>query len=301
MRTVRRRHPVRRAPRRVRVAPHVRTNLKLWERQSEAYDRRHARVLGGRTAKAWGFWRVPESQLRLLGPIRGRTTLELGCGAGRWSIALSAAGARTVGLDLSPAQLAKARRLGRAATRPLSWTRGNAEELPFRADVFDVVFSDWGALTFCDPHRTVPEASRVLRAGGRLVFATSSPFRIVAHDRRADRLGRTLRRAYFGMHRVSYPRPLEVNFQLTYGEWIRLFRASGFVVESLTELPAPREARSSYLSPADEAWGRRWPLESIWCLVKSGGPGSAVPKAPRVPVLRATTRSRPGRADVGAA
>ena len=247
-------------------SPHVRTNLELWEAQSDAYDRRHRGTLAGRSARAWGFWRVPEDRLHLLGPTVGKTVLELGCGAGRWSIALARRGASCVGLDISTRQLAKARRLGLKGRFRGAWVRANAERLPLRDRSFDVVFSDWGAMTFCDPGRTVPEVSRVLRARGRFVFATSSPFRALTQDRRTDRIGRTLLYDYFGLGRVRYPD--EVNFVPTYEGWVRLFRDHGLVVEALLETRAPRRRRSSYLGTKEQRWGRRWPLESIWVLTR---------------------------------
>jgi SAM-dependent methyltransferase len=211
---------------------------------------------------AWGFWRIPESKLRALGAPRGRDFLEIGCGAARWSIALAGKGARAVGLDLSRAQLAHGARLLPRSGARVSLVRGDAERLPFRAASFDVVFCDWGAMTFCDPNLTVPEAARVLRPGGRLVFATSSPLRNLAQDRRTGRISPKLRYDYFGMHRIDYRG--EVNFQLPYGEWIRLFSAHGFVVESLTETQPRRRVRTPYLGPSESAWARHWPLESIW-------------------------------------
>jgi len=215
---------------------------------------------------AWGLWRVPERELQLLGPVRGRSTLEVGCGAGRWSVALARAGAIPVGLDLSSRQLEKARRVASIARVRVRWVRGDAERLPFRPGAFDIVFADWGAFTFCDPRRAVPEAARVLRPGGRLVFATSSPFRSVVQGRRSDRTDRRLRYPYFSLGEIRYPG--EVNFQLTYADWIRLFRRVGLRVEELRELSAPPGRRSSYLSRAEERWGRRWPLESIWAADK---------------------------------
>jgi len=245
---------------------HVRVNRLLWERQSDSYDDQHRRVLGGRLARAWGLWRIPETTLHLLGATRGRRVLELGCGAGRWAVALGRQGARVIGLDLSRAQLAKARRVARRARHRVRWIRASAERLPLRDSTFDVVFSDWGALTFCDPHRTIPEIARVLRPGGRLVFATTSPFRAVAQPRRDDRLPYRLRYRYFGLGAIRYPD--EVNFALTYGGWIGLFRSQGLVVESLYETLAPARRRSSYLTAAEERWGRKWPLETIWTVTK---------------------------------
>jgi ubiquinone/menaquinone biosynthesis C-methylase UbiE len=212
---------------------------------------------------AWGVWRIPESELRLIGDPKARDILEIGCGAARWSIALAANGARAVGLDLSPTQLGHARRLQRKARTRVRLVRGDAERLPFEASTFDVVFSDWGAMTFGDPYRTVPEAARVLRPGGRLVFATTSPFRALVQSRVGFRMGRRLRFDYFGLHKMTYE-GREVNFALGYGEWMRLFAEHGLEVESLLE-PRPRwKDMSLYLQKQELAWARRWPHENIW-------------------------------------
>lgn len=241
---------------------HVRTNLRSWESQSRSYDRRFASELGGRNALAWGFWRIPESRLRVLGDVRGRTVLELGCGAARWSTALARLGARAIGLDFSSEQLVRARSLQRRARVRPDLLRANAERIPLADASVDVVFCDWGAMTFCDPRRTVPEAARVLRRGGVLAFANSSPFRSVAQDRRTDAIGSRLRYPYFDLHRIAYAN--EVDFQLPYGTWIRLFHTHGFVLEELLENQAPLRRGSAYLNARENAWGRSWPLEVIW-------------------------------------
>jgi hypothetical protein len=70
-------------------------------------------------------------------------------------------------------------------------------------------------------------------------------------------------RDYFTLRRIEEPDgPLE--FQLPFGEWIRLFRANGFTIEDLIEpIPDP-DAVSTYRDDVNRAWSRRWPAESIW-------------------------------------
>jgi SAM-dependent methyltransferase len=245
-----------------RDGDHIRSNLALWEAQSASYERRFERALSGPKALAWGLWRIPESELKILGKVRGLDILELGCGAARWSIALAQRGGRAVGLDLSPTHLRHAARLVHRSRRSVPLVRANAERLPFRDAAFDLVFCDWGAMTFCDPYRTVPEASRVLRDGGCLAFATSSPLRVLAQNPRTNRMGPRLLYDYFGLHRVDYPG--EVNFALTYGAWVRLFRENGFAIERLEEIRPSASARSAYLGRSESKWARHWPLESIW-------------------------------------
>jgi ubiquinone/menaquinone biosynthesis C-methylase UbiE len=237
-------------------------NRRAWDRDSRAYDRRNRRDLGAADGRAWGFWRIPESRARWLGPVRGRRVLELGCGAARWSIGLRRQGAWVVGIDQSMAQLAQGRELVARAHVRLPLVRGNAERLPFRDATFDLVFCDWGALTFGDSRQCVPEAARVLRPGGRLVFATGTRFGVITLDPRSDRWTRRLRQPYFGSIRVRVGPMIES--RPTAAQWVDLFSQSGLVVERLSETQPPPGARSSYLSARDTAWARRWPAEYIW-------------------------------------
>ena len=214
------------------------------------------------------MFRVPERKLRLLGPTRGKTVLELGCGAARWSAALARSGARPTGIDLSSAQLAHARRVQRENRIRFPLVHGSAEQLPFRGESFDIVFCDWGALTFSDPARSIPECARVLRPGGLLVFATASPFRYVTFDAAKDRQSTRLVQPYFGSYRIDLGADAALEFNPPYSDWFELFRENGFVVDRLLETRAERGQRSRYLSRADAVWSRSWPMEAIWRLVK---------------------------------
>jgi ubiquinone/menaquinone biosynthesis C-methylase UbiE len=250
---------------------HERTNLAMWERYATTYERRNAAILTrGHDARGWGLFHLPERRLHILGDVRGRDVLELGCGAARWAVALARRGARMVGLDFSPARLAQARTEMQAAGVEFPLVEASAERIPFPDARFDVVFCDFGAVTFTDPYRTVPEVARVLRPGGLFAFSNNSPFRSMCLSKRSDRISARLRYDYFDLHRLNYPG--EVNFQLPYGGWVRLFRESGLVVEDLIEPRAPRKGGSSYLTGAEVRFGRHWPLEVIWRLRKDPSP-----------------------------
>jgi ubiquinone/menaquinone biosynthesis C-methylase UbiE len=122
-------------------------NRAFWNSTSPAYQAAHGAILN-ETAMAWGVWRIPESDLAVLGHVQGRRILELGCGAAQWTLALRQSGARAVGVDFSEEQLAHARSLSCSISSAIPLIQGDAEKLPFRSGAFDVVFCDHGATVF---------------------------------------------------------------------------------------------------------------------------------------------------------
>jgi len=243
------------------VARHVISNRTFWDADADAYQAVHGAALSD-APLAWGVWRIPEVEVRVIGEVTGLDVLELGCGAAQWSIGLQAGGARVTGLDVSVAQLAHARNT--VATVPL--IAADAEHLPFVDGSFDLVFCDHGAMSFCDPDHTLPEAARVLRPGGRLVFCMTTPWVYLTYDDDRERQTRKLRHSYFGMHVFSTGEGT-TDFQIPYGEWIRAFVAYGFDIRDLVELRAPEGAHTTY-DFAPEWWARRWPAEQIWVAEK---------------------------------
>jgi SAM-dependent methyltransferase len=233
---------------------------------SDEYQERHKEFIR-QPEPRWGVWQIPDSELGVLGDVSGKDVLELGCGAAHWSILLAKLGARPVGLDNSERQLEHARELMAQAEVDFPLVHSSAEEVPLPDESFDVVFCDHGAFTFADPYKLVPEAARLLRRGGLLAFSKSSPFVAVAEGD-DERVGTMLRREYFGLHEIDDGDL--VTYDLPYGEWIRLFRANGLVVEDLIEPRPAADATSTYWDEAERDWARRWPSESIWKARKDG-------------------------------
>ena len=98
----------------------------------------------------------------------GQRALDVCCGTGDIALALRAAGAEVTGLDFSPAMLGEARR--RAADAPhLQFIQGDALEIPFDNDLFDVVTVGYGLRNLASWERGLEEMARVARPGGRLL------------------------------------------------------------------------------------------------------------------------------------
>jgi SAM-dependent methyltransferase len=242
---------------------HVARNTARWEATSDEYQERHRDFLRI-DRPGWGVWQIPEDDVRVLGDVDGLDVLELGCGAAQWSIALAKRGARVTGLDVSARQLEHARRrmAEEGVDIPLVQASGDDTGLPDAA--FDIVFCDHGATTFVDPRRVIPEAARLLRPGGLLAFCGNTPIVDICWPADEPEPSEALRVDYFGLHAIDDGEA--VSFQLPYGEWVRLFAASGLVVADLIELRPPANAQSTYRSAEATAWSRRWPHEHIWKL-----------------------------------
>ena len=234
-------------------------NREHWDASADAYQERH-RAFIGRGEPRWGMWQLPEDELRILGDVDGLDVLELGCGAAQWSILLAGRGARMTALDNSARQLEHAREALATAGLDFPLVHASAEAIPLPDESFDVVFCDHGALTFADPYRAVPEAARLLRPGGLLAFSHSTPFSMVFW--RGDDLTESLQADYFSMH--DWDEGDHVEYNLAHGEWVRLLVASGFMIEALLEIQPPENAESTYRTPPETAWARRWPMEEIW-------------------------------------
>ncbi len=245
---------------------HVRRNRAHWDRLSVEYAA-YGRRSWARDEPTWGIWRVPERDLRVVPEVDGKDVIELGCGTAYWSAWLARRGARVVGIDNSTRQLETAAALQREHGLSFPLMHGNAEQVPLPDASFDLALSEYGASIWCDPYRWIPEAVRLLRPGGHLIFLKNGTlFNLCAPDSEdpaADRLVRD----YFGLHRLEWSDDQSVEFTLPIGEWIRLFRANGLEILDLVEVQAPEGDTSRHKYVTYE-WARRWPSEEIWRLRK---------------------------------
>jgi SAM-dependent methyltransferase len=243
---------------------HVRANRDSWDADADRWVER-GRADWARTDIGWGVWHVPESELRLLPDLDGIDVVELGCGTGYVSAWLARGGARPVGLDASGRQLATARMLQGEFGLRFPLIHGDAERPPLRDASFDLAISEYGAAIWCDPYRWIPEAARLLRPGGRLVFLGHSYLSMLTFPDDDLPAGETLLRPHFGMHRFVWPDDGGgVEFAVPHGEMIGLLHASGFEVEDLVEFPAPDDAETPTDPLATAEWSRRWPVEEVW-------------------------------------
>jgi SAM-dependent methyltransferase len=243
---------------------HVRANREAWDADAHNWVER-GRVLWASDEPRWGIWHVPESDLGLLGDVDGLDAIELGCGTGYVSSWLARGGARPVGLDNSGRQLETAKAFQEEFGIRFPLVHADAERPPLRDGSFDLAVSEYGAAIWCDPHVWIPEAARLLRPGGRLVFLGHSYVAMLTFPEEDLPTTERLQRDHFGMHRFEWlGGDGSVEFQIPHGEMIRLLRRSGFEVEDLVEVRAPEGAETPTDPLATAEWSRRWPVEEAW-------------------------------------
>jgi SAM-dependent methyltransferase len=245
------------------VDPYLERNRRAWERWAPGY------FSSGRRAWEdvelhWGIWGSPESELGLFASVQPNDdVIELGCGTAEVSAWLARRRVKPVALDFSRRQLRNVETLQKEFGVRFPLAGENAEDVLYDGSSFDVAVSDYGASLWSDPRVWLPEANRILRPEGLLVFVTTSSFLYVCTPADGSEAGTTLVRDYFSAYRLEFDDDGPVEFHPTHGQWIRLLGSAGFALENLIEIRPGPEAQPRFdLASLD--WARRWPSEEVW-------------------------------------
>jgi SAM-dependent methyltransferase len=245
---------------------YVKANRDHWTKNNAAYTDGSAENAWNQQEISWGVWRTPEGDIKVLPDVRGKDVVELGCGTAYVSAWLKRGGARrVVGVDITPAQLETARRLDRKYGLGLELVEANAEATRLPGASFDLAISEYGASIWCDPYKWIPEAARLLRPDGELVFLRNSPLSMLCMPDTGTVQERLLR-PQLGMNRMDWLDTGETEFQLGHGDLIRLLRRSGFEVLDMVEIFASANAKSHpfYGEYMSVEWAQKWPSEEMW-------------------------------------
>lgn len=248
------------------MSDYLEANRQVWTKANAEYTARSARESWAEDRIHWGVWHQPEDSIRVLPDVRGWDVIELGCGTGYFGAWLKKRGAgRVVGIDITPAQLDTARALNQEFGLGLEFLEANAEDVPLPDGSFDLAFSEYGASIWADAYKWIPEAARMLRAGGEVIFMRNTDLEMVCasdEDRVEERLVRPLR----GMNRLDWTNEgPSTEFHLPSADLFQLLRRTGFEVLDYRQLYAPEDAVDHpFYSYVPAAWAKRWPSEEIW-------------------------------------
>ena len=141
-----------------------------------------------------------ENSLNLLGDVRGKRILEIGCGGGQCSIAFSKQGAHCIGFDVSEDQLSFATALAKKEQADVEFILGSFEKLNMlNSGSQDIVFSAFALQYAPDLGRVFSEVRRVLSNEGRFIFSVDHPFYVIF-----DALAPRLKSRYFRIERSYF-------------------------------------------------------------------------------------------------
>ncbi|OJF13986.1 class I SAM-dependent methyltransferase [Couchioplanes caeruleus] len=226
-----------------------------WDLDADDYQEEHGAFLGD-VDFVWCPEGLREADARLLGDVRGRRVLELGCGAASAARWLDGQGADVVAMDLSGGMLRHAQQASDRAGVRVPLVQADALALPFATSVFDVVCTAFGAVPFvADSAAVMREVARVLRPGGTWVFSITHPMRWIFLDEPGEEGLRAIhpyfdRRPYVEQDAAGMPTYVEQH--RTLGDRIRELVAAGFVLTDLIEPEWPEGH--------EQIWGQWSPL-----------------------------------------
>ncbi len=193
-------------------------------------------------------------ELRLLGDLRGKRVLDLGCGTGSGAIAFAQQGAIVIALDASESRLAHARARAEQEEVKVEWRKGDLADLAFlRAESIDAAFSADKVAEVDDAARLFRQVQRVLKPNGPFVFSYEHPVAVCVGT------AGTIERSYFE------PGPIDVERD---GEAVRVYTRG--IGEVFTELGRAGFRVDTVLEPRPDTPGARVPATIVWRARKEG-------------------------------
>jgi SAM-dependent methyltransferase len=227
---------------------------------ARAWDRASAEYLVRRVASegdvSYGNLAPLESELHLLGDIRARRILDLGCGGGQNAVACAQRGASVTGVDVSGVQLASARMLAESTGVEVTWVQQDVAR--YRGVDFDLILALQLLPYVADLHAVLMQCRAGLARHGRLVASFDHPLRTCFLDPEEDELMPYPVR--------SYATPTTLRWELAgaamrtrhlpLGGWLDALREAGLGLVRLLELAAPTEI-------CDALWPEDSPLAPL--------------------------------------
>jgi len=218
---------------------------------TESFDRLEA---GGRPESEfevrYGRNGPTDRELRLVGDVTGKRTLDLGTGSGQAAVAFAAHGATSIALDTSAERVERARVLAERADAKVEWHTGDLSELAFlRADSIDVVFSAYALGEIDDLGRLFRQVHRVLHPAGLFVFSYEHPLATALRAQRSAFDDAPLVVERNGARASVHLHPI--------GSVVIALGRAGFRVDAIVEPEPPPTALEPAKLPATIVWRAR--------------------------------------------
>jgi len=148
--------------------------MELKNNPRDSYNHWHNQVHGQDTLDEISLEQWHQDALKLAGSVAGLDLLEVGCGAGDFTLHLANLGARVIGTDFSTKAIEIAESKRDSQPSSARYQVADAQALPFHNHAFDLVLSCECLEHVPDPSLALAEMYRVLKPGGRLILTTEN-------------------------------------------------------------------------------------------------------------------------------
>lgn len=224
---------------------------KWWEDNSNVFQK-EAKIP---IAISYGPGMPLENKLKLIGNIKGKKVLEIGCGGAQCGIAFAKKGAHVTGMDISKEQLKYAKELTEKNKVKIKFYQGDIKNLKqIKSNSQDIVFSSWALFYVSNLEKCFKEVYRVLKKKGIFVFSTRHPFWEIINKKSMK-----VKRCYFdtGIAKGPSKKGIFVWHRHSISELINPLIKAGFIIERFEE-PDPRK-KDKYTSKevTQEAYKRK--------------------------------------------
>ncbi len=227
---------------------------KYWDGDSEEYQETATIPTD---SVHYGPFAPNENKLKLLGNVKGKKVLELGCGGGQCSIAFAKQGAKVTGLDLSKEQLNFAKALAEKEKVTVEFINGSFMNLKkIKSNNYDLVFSAFAFQYSSNLKKLFKQVHRVLKKRGLFVFSLDHPFYSLI-----DEKSKKIKRSYFKIGKIEekYDSGTFIAFRRRVSDIYNALVGTNFNVEKIIE---PLELRNQKAWTKDY-WEEVYPLNLI--------------------------------------
>jgi SAM-dependent methyltransferase len=229
---------------------------KAWDRASKIYLERRGHDV---QSVSYGNLAPSDDELQLLGDLREKRVLDIGCGGGQNAVACALAGANVVGIDLSISQLMAARLLADEHGVEIDWRAGDGDSITTIPAAFDLILAIQVLPYVSSPATLLKHAASKLTLGGRLIASFDHPIRNCFYDSDSAELAPFPIHGYFESEALSWYFDPGVPMQAHHfplGQWVTWIREAGLTLEEMIEAPAPDAV-------CDELWPQDSPLAPL--------------------------------------
>jgi len=233
---------------------------KWWEETTERYQK--SSDIHTRSAH-YGPYCPDEDELNLLGNVKGKKILEIGCGGGQCSIAFAKNGAICTGIDISDKQINYAKNLAEKNKVKINFLNGDFQNLKqFKSNSFDIVFSAYALQYSPDFKKVCQQVNRILKKDGIFVFSFDHPLYFLHNP-----LIRKLENSYFDTGRQEYNATWQDNskhkfvvYKLKISNIYDALVSSKFFVEKIVE---PLSLDKKQIAWTRGKWKKNYPKEMV--------------------------------------